>query len=169
MSRPLYNPRPVSDAPDHPDGLCGELIERLGLAPHPEGGWFRETHRSSVLLEKTALPAGYGGDRAASTSILFLLRAGERSLAHRVRGEEIWLHQGGDPLRLRYWSDADPDADTTVTLGPATTHAPQAVVPPGWWQEAATIDDAYGWSLVGCVVAPGFDFDDFQMQDTARS
>jgi len=84
-----------------------------------------------------------------------------------VLGEEIWLHQGGDPLRLRYWQD-DPGAAVSVILGPVPAQVPQAVVPPGWWQEAAPEAGPNGWTLVGCVVAPGFDFDDFEMQGTTR-
>lgn len=141
------------------------LIDRLGLAPHPEGGWFRETHRSSVTLPRDALPPGYPGDRAACTSILFLLEAGQRSANHRVRSEEIWLHQGGDDLALVF-GETHEDA-TEVRLGTTAEAVPQAVVPPGAWQRAEPLPGPHGYVLVGCVVAPGFDFEDFEMEDDA--
>ena len=76
------------------------LIQRLALQPHPEGGWFRETHRSPIILARHALPEGYAGDCSAFTSILFLLPTGQRSALHRIQSEELWLHQMGDDLRL---------------------------------------------------------------------
>lgn len=142
-----------------------ELIERLALAPHPEGGWFRETHRSDLLLPQDALPDGYRGDRAAATSILFLLEQGQRSAKHRVRSEEIWLHQGGDDLELIIRAEGEAERRVRLGLGPGAT--PQAVVPPGAWQEAAPLAGEHGYVLVGCVVAPGFDFADFEMEGTA--
>ncbi len=138
------------------------LIDRLGLAPHPEGGWFRETHRSDVVLARGALPAGYPGDRAACTSILFLLEADQRSANHRVRSEEIWLHQGGDELDLTIRVAGESDRVVRLGTGPEAT--PQAVVPPGAWQEAAPVEGSHGYVLVGCVVAPGFDFEDFELE-----
>ncbi len=139
------------------------LIDRLGLAPHPEGGWFRETHRSAVTIAQDALPEGYPGDRSAVTCILFLLEAGQRSRNHRVRSEEVWLHQGGDDLELTM--RPEPGAEPTVVrLGTGVDALPQAVVPPGWWQEARPLAGEHGYVLVGCVVAPGFDFEDFELE-----
>ena len=138
------------------------LIDRLGLAPHPEGGWYRETHRSQVLLPRDALPDGYPGERATCTSILFLLEQGQRSAKHRVRSEELWLHQGGDDLELTIRADGAPVRTVRLGLGPEAT--PQAVVPPGAWQEARPLEGPHGYVLVGCVVAPGFDFEDFELE-----
>lgn len=140
------------------------LIERHGLARHPEGGWYREMHRSPITLPHAALPHGYSSDRVAVTSILYLLPAGERSRRHRVRSEELWLHQAGDPLRLKRVS---PDGATRdeVLLGAVADAALQAVVPAGWWQSAEPVVGEHGYVLVGCVVAPGFDFDDFEIAD----
>ncbi len=152
-----------------------ETIARLGLAPHPEGGYFRETHRSGVTIAPDALPPGYPGARAASTCILFLLPTGVRSRWHRVRSEEIWLHQQGDPLELRITSPGStalqscappPDPrhfDRVVTLGQAPGESLQAVVPPGHWQDAHALPGDHGFALVGCVVAPGFEFEDFEI------
>jgi predicted cupin superfamily sugar epimerase len=128
------------------------MIVALQLAPHPEGGWYRETWRAGATL-----PNG----RAAATSILFLLTAGQRSHWHRVDADEMWLFQAGAPLELAM-ADAAGTAQT-VTLGPdpLAGHAPQQLVPAGAWQSAAGPAD--GWSLVGCVVAPGFEFAGFEL------
>jgi predicted cupin superfamily sugar epimerase len=124
------------------DRGAAEIIERLGLAPHPEGGWYRETWRAPVE----------NGGRGAVTSIHFLLEAGQRSHWHRVDATEIWLHQAGGALTL---STARGAEVSTVRLGPDITRAEQlqAVVEPGHWQ-AAEAGDA--WVLVACVVAPAF-------------
>jgi predicted cupin superfamily sugar epimerase len=146
------------------------LVERLDLAPHPEGGWYRETWRSQVVLKKEALPSGYSGDRSAMTSILFLLPTGARSRPHRVRSEELWLHQQGDDLKLAMGPTqatlAEPDH--SFVLGQGEAAGLQAVVPPGEWQEAEALPGPFGYALVGCVVAPGFEFADFEMVDSER-
>jgi uncharacterized protein len=128
------------------------VAKRLNLTPHPEGGYYRETYRSPV----TFTPPGYPGERALATAILFLLPAGVRSARHRVRSDELWLWQGGEAMML------DVDGSAHV-VGPATDagHALQGLVPGGAWQSATPAAD--GWSLVACVVAPGFDFDDFEL------
>ncbi|SCK25163.1 hypothetical protein H181DRAFT_01932 [Streptomyces sp. WMMB 714] len=138
------------------------LVDALGLQPHPEGGWFRETWRSGVPTH----PEGYGGERASATAIYFLLGPGEESRWHVVRSAEIWLWHAGSPLHLQLGGDgaAPGDAPATVTLGPdvASGHVPQAVVPPDVWQRARPADRD-GETLVSCVVSPGFDFADFRM------
>ena len=127
-----------------------EVIRRLELAPHPEGGWYRETWRHE---------AG-DGSRGAGTSIYFLLVCHERSRWHRIDADEIWHHYGGDPLLLRTW--ADPDEFTETVLGPDLTagQSPQARVPRSVWQSAASTG---AWTLVGCTVSPAFDFDGFEV------
>ncbi len=141
------------------------VIKRQDLARHPEGGWFRETHRSPVVIEASALPPGYPGPRAALTSILYMLACGEQSRSHRVRSEELWIHQGGDELALTLRAPAG--EPKTVILGRGENAAPQVVVPPGWWQAARPLSGSHGYALVGCVVAPGFDFEDFELEDSA--
>lgn len=134
------------------DTAADRIITELGLAPHPEGGWFRETHRSDL---KT-------GARATGTAIYYLLKAGERSHWHRVTdADEVWHWYAGHPLTLHI--AAPGDAETVVRLGPDVLKGerPQAVVPANWWQSAAAAGD--GWALVGCTVAPGFSFDAFEM------
>jgi predicted cupin superfamily sugar epimerase len=127
-----------------------EIIETLGLMPHPEGGHYRETFRDRRTAE----------GRAASTAIYFLLADGEISRWHRVDAAEIWHYYAGAPLRL---SIAGPDgAAESALLGTelAKGERPQAVVPAGAWQSAHSLG---AWTLVGCTVAPGFEFAGFEM------
>lgn len=132
------------------DLSAGEVIALLDLAPHPEGGHFRETFRD------VAGPDG----RSRSTAIYFLLAAGERSHWHRVDAVEVWHWHGGAPLVLGL---AGGDAGVReIRLGPdlGAGERPQAVVPAGVWQSATSLG---AWTLVGCTVAPGFDFAGFEM------
>jgi len=142
-----------------------ERVDRLRLIPHPEGGWYRETWRSEVVLARDALPDGYPGDRRIMTSILYLLATGMRSRWHRVRSEELWMHHQGDDLRLGLSGSSDPPAraEQEILLGQGRSARLQAIVPPGDWQEAEALPGGAGYSLVGCVVAPGFEFEDFEM------
>ena len=129
---------------------AADLIRLLEFKPHPEGGHFRETFRDR--------PAADGG-RAASTAIYFLLARGERSHWHRVDAVEVWHYYAGAPLLLEIADDA---ARTVVTLGPdlAAGERPQGIVPAGAWQAAHSLGD---WTLVGCTVAPGFEFAGFEL------
>ncbi|MGQ0611604.1 MAG: cupin domain-containing protein [Paracoccaceae bacterium] len=124
-----------------------EIIARLGLAPHPEGGWYRQTW---------AGPLREG--RASGTAILFLLRAGERSHWHRVDADEIWLFHAGAPLILSVGLAAARE----VRLGPEVLagDAAQVLVPAGHWQAARSTG---AWTLVSCTVSPGFDFAGFEL------
>ncbi|MES2664934.1 MAG: cupin domain-containing protein [Pseudomonadota bacterium] len=123
------------------------IIARLRLAPHPEGGWYRQTWEGPQV-------AG----RASGTAILFLLARGQRSHWHRVDADEIWLWHAGAPLTLRMGQMLA----QTVCLGPDVLgdQVVQARVPTGWWQAAETTGD---WSLVSCTVSPGFRFDGFDL------
>lgn len=131
------------------------LIEQLQLTAHPEGGWYRETWRSGVNAE----------GRARGTAIIFLLKAGERSHWHTVDAEELWIWQGGDPLHLGI-AESDEGPASTLTLGGDVSagQALQGLVPTGAWQAASAIEDGpAGYSLVSCVVVPGFDFAGFEL------
>jgi predicted cupin superfamily sugar epimerase len=138
-----------------------DLIRRLELEAHPEGGWFRETHRSPVSLPREALPPGYPGDRPAATSILFLVEGGHATARHRLRSGEIWLHHAGDPLFLRI--EPEDGEIEEVVLGPGEGQRFQAVVPPGGWQSARVPAGPHGYALAACVVAPGFVYEDFEV------
>jgi hypothetical protein len=129
---------------------AAEIIRLLGLTPHPEGGHFRETFRD---------PASDGSGRAASTAIYFLLAAGEVSRWHRVDAAEAWHWYAGAPLALAI---ADGAGRRAIRLGAdlAAGERPQAVVPAGAWQQAESLGS---WTLVGCTVAPGFQFAGFEL------
>lgn len=128
-----------------------EIIASLGLRPHPEGGWFRETWRAEARE----------GARPAGTAIYFLLKAGERSHWHRVDATEIWFYHTGAPLRLRLSPDATGPAVAHV-LGPdlARAERPQRIVPAHNWQMAESLG---AFTLVSCTVSPGFDFERFEL------
>jgi predicted cupin superfamily sugar epimerase len=134
------------------------LIETLGLAPHPEGGFYRETFRAPLAV---VAPAGSVASRAASTAIYFLLPAGTFSALHRVRSDEVWHHYDGDPVELHTIDEAGAHAVAVLGRDLARGQRPQAVVPAGVWQAAVPVGHAY--ALCGCTVAPGFDFADFEM------
>jgi predicted cupin superfamily sugar epimerase len=139
-------------------------IDELQLRRHPEGGWFRETYRSAEMIPQSALPARFGGDRALSTAIYFLLERGDFSALHRIKQDEVWHFYEGSPLTLHL---IDPDGDySTIRLGRelGKQQVPQAVVSASWLV-GATVDGPEAYSLVGCTVAPGFDFADFEIPD----
>jgi uncharacterized protein len=131
---------------------AAEIIARLDLKPHPEGGHYRETFRDSDVD---------AGGRARSTAIYFLLARGERSHWHRVDAVEVWHYYAGDALALQI---ADDSGQRRIKLGPdlATGEVPQAIVPAHAWQAA---ESAGEWTLVGCTVAPGFEFAAFELAE----
>ncbi len=143
-----------------------QLIKSLRLAPHPEGGFFRETYRAAGTIACNALPTGFGGDRVFSTSIYYLLQAGQVSMLHRIRSDELWHFHMGDALEV---IDITPEGVlTTTVLGHdvAAGNTLQSVVPAGRWFGARLARPARdAFALVGCTVAPGFDFADFEMAD----
>ncbi|MBW8890219.1 MAG: cupin domain-containing protein [Fibrobacteres bacterium] len=128
------------------------LIRRLHLSPHPEGGYYREIHRSreSVATRK--------GRRAALTTIFFLLERGQKSVFHRVASDEVWHYYAGAPLRL--WRvSKDFASSRRLALGPpGRGRSPVEVIAAGEWQAAESSGD---YTLTGCTVGPGFDFADF--------
>ena len=132
-----------------PHVTAAEIIAKLGLKPHPEGGHYRETFRDTRLID----------GRAVSTAILFLLARGERSHWHRVDAVEIWHYHAGAPLKLEI---VDGATEEIIRLGP-DIHAgevPQVIVPMKAWQAAESLG---AWTLVGCTVAPGFTFAGFEL------
>lgn len=148
----------MTGADIHPDAR--KLIEILGLGPHPEGGFYRETFRSPLGLR--GLPwLGASDERSASTAIYFLLPAGRFSAFHRVAADEVWHHYDGDPLELHTLSSERGHQSVRLGRDLGAGERPQHVVPAGVYQAAAPIGDRY--ALCGCTVAPGFDFADFAM------
>jgi predicted cupin superfamily sugar epimerase len=138
-------------APSAPAGRAAELIASLGLAPHPEGGWYREVFRSS----RRVTPHDGRDSRSALTHIDFLLAAGQASAWHRVRSDEVWQLLEGGPLRL-WLMPPTLDEVAAVTLGGGTP--PRHVVAAHWWQAAEPLG---AFAYVGATVVPGFEFTDF--------
>ena len=130
-----------------------QIIAKLGLHPHPEGGWYRQTWVGPELHIGT-------DTRASGTAILFLLKAGEHSHWHRVDADEIWIWNSGAPLMLSLGETVARD----IRMGPDVLgdDQAQAVVPAGHWQAARSLGD---WSLVTCTVSPGFRFEGFDLAD----
>ncbi len=128
-----------------------EIVELLGLEPHPEGGFYRQNFADEVP-----------GGRAHSTAIYYLLEGGAQGRWHRVDSAEVWHFYAGAPLRLSLSPDAH--SVTEMLLGPdlVAGQRPQVVIPRGEWQAAESLGD---WTLVGCTVAPGFDFAFFEMAE----
>jgi hypothetical protein len=133
------------------EGQAAAIIAALGLSPHPEGGWYRETWRAAAA----------DGGRSAVTAIHFLLESGQESRWHRVDADEIWCWHAGSPLALGVAPGGGGPARWQTLGGDVLAgQAVQAVVPAGDWQAARA---AQGWALVSCVVAPGFDFAGFAL------
>jgi predicted cupin superfamily sugar epimerase len=130
---------------------AADVIRALDLMPHPEGGHFRETFRD---------PAKIDGARSASTAIYYLLARGERSHWHRVDAAEIWHWYAGAPLELGIAADDKPAGQATLGPDLMRNQQPQIVVPAHAWQSAHSLGD---WTLVGCTVAPAFEFSRFEM------
>jgi predicted cupin superfamily sugar epimerase len=138
------------------------LVSSLGLLPHPEGGFYRETYRSPEVLAAAALPARFRGDRAMSTAIYFLVPHGAFSALHRIQSDEVWHFYRGAALEIVC---IDPDGTRRdIRLGPDLDagDVPQAVVAAGTWFGSRPVG-AGEYALVGCTVAPGFDFADFEL------
>jgi uncharacterized protein len=136
-------------------------IDRLNLEPHPEGGWYRQTYRAPLTLPHSALP-GYGGDRPASTAIYFLLAGNQFSAFHRLRSDEVWHFYAGSGLIVHVITPAGEYQQILLGSNVAGGEDFQAVVPAGcWFGSSLRQPDTY--ALVGCTVAPGFDFADFEI------
>jgi predicted cupin superfamily sugar epimerase len=129
---------------------AAEIIATLGLKPHPEGGHYARTWRGPIGLD----------GRAIGSAIHYLLREGERSHWHRVDAHECWLFHGGSPLRLSIGSGHSETNEHTLGIDLAAGEVPQITVPPNQWQSAVTTGD---WTLVSCVVTPGFEFEGFEL------
>lgn len=143
------------------DETVKQIVERFGLTPHPEGGFFREVYRAGLMVEHPGLAAGENSRRRASTLIYFLLCDRQFSAFHRVRWtDELWHLYAGGPLQLHV-IDADGRYRQSVLTDPLHGE-PTALVPAGDWQ-AARLGPGADWAFGGCTVAPGFEFDDFQM------
>ncbi|GAB5486511.1 MAG: cupin domain-containing protein [Parasphingorhabdus sp.] len=137
-----------------------KIIEKLSLQPHPEGGWYRETWRSDVTID------GKANSRASATAIHFLLEADQFSEWHRVDATEIWLWHSGDPLILSIKSDwKETPQDHLLGGDILLNQKPQILVPSTHWQAARPVSTGeVGYSVVSCIVSPGFKFAGFEMR-----
>ncbi len=139
------------------------LIKALGLTPHPEGGFYAETYRAGDTIGASALPDRYGTDRSASTAIYFLITADSFSAMHRIDSDEIFHFYAGDPVTML---QLDEGGGREITIGNDVLAglSPQVVVPHGTWQ-GLRLAEGGRYALLGCTVAPGFDFAGFEMGD----
>ncbi|MBO0930697.1 cupin domain-containing protein [Fibrella aquatilis] len=147
---------------------ASDYIAALNLQPHPEGGYYAQTYEAAEKVAQEALPSRFSGDRSFSTAIYFLLENQNRSALHRIQSDEVWHFYAGGPL-LIYVIDPQTGGLTTIRLGNRLDAGEvfQAVVPAGCWFGSKPIGAPNDppFSLVGCTVAPGFDFADFELAD----
>jgi predicted cupin superfamily sugar epimerase len=144
-----------------------DYIKGLQLMEHPEGGYYARTYESTLMLTQSSLPDGFSGDRKISTAIYFLLKGNQYSAFHRIKSDELWHFYDGCGLHIYV---IHPDGTGEVLLlGDDLKNGFrfQQLVKAGCWFASKPIDE-YGFTLCGCTVAPGFDFDDFEMGDHQR-
>lgn len=137
-------------------------IKTLAMQPHPEGGYYREVYQSPERIPQSALPDRYSGDRSFGTSIYFLVEGGAFSALHRIASDEIWHFYAGSPLTVYTISPSGERKDIDLGPEPELGHVFQAMVPAGYWFGSSP-HDRNSYALVGCTVAPGFDFADFTL------
>ncbi|WP_276363393.1 cupin domain-containing protein [Daejeonella sp. H1SJ63] len=144
--------------------MIKDLIQQYGLLPHPEGGFYKETYRSSESIPLQGLPARFSGERAFSTAIYFLLVKKSFSAFHRIQSDECWHFYDGDSLQVHVLHSNG--SYELIRLGRNSKQGEvyQAVVPSGSWFASETSGE---YSFVGCTVAPGFDFQDFELAEAA--
>ena len=140
---------------------ANELIEKLKLIRHPEGGYYRELYRSDEVMSQQGLPGRYTGDRSFSTAIYFMLTHEDVSKFHKIKSDELWHFYTGDPLGIYLINDTGMVEIKRLGIDFARGESPQIVIPKNHWFGAKTTGNSY--SLLGCTVAPGFDFEDFEL------
>jgi uncharacterized protein len=142
-------------------------IERLGLTPHPEGGYYRATYKSDLVLPQSSLPSTFHGDRSASTAIYFLLAGEDFSALHRISGDEGWHFYAGSALRVCVIAPDGEYSELHLGNDPEAGESLQGVVRGGCWF-GARLKQRTGFALVGCTVSPGFEFEDFELAKRAE-
>jgi len=140
------------------------LVDELGLEPHPEGGYYKETYRSKGLIANNNLNDKFKGDRNYSTCIYFLLTSDNFSAFHRINQDEIWHFYQGSPVLIHMISENGEYSKVEVGNNITDGQMPQFVIPAGYWF-AAQVKNEEAYSLVGCTVSPGFDFRDFELAE----
>lgn len=144
-----------------------QLIQHYNLQPHPEGGFYAETYRSAEVIEQNGLPERFSGSRAFSTAIYFLLQAGDFSAFHKIKSDECWHFYAGDPLLIHLMNPHGQLSVVSLGNKPSNGEHFQFVVPAGYWFASEPAPNSK-FSFVGCTVAPGFDFADFEMGQQAK-
>lgn len=139
-----------------------KIIDKLGLEPHPEGGYFKETYRSEGEIKIDSLGAEFGSRRNYSTCIYFLLTSDSFSAFHRIKQDEIWHFYDGSPIRLHIISKMGEHSSHIIGKEVLNREQPQLVVKAGDWFAAEVMKED-DFSLVGCTVSPGFSFEDFEL------
>ncbi|MBQ4819055.1 cupin domain-containing protein [Aquimarina sp. MMG016] len=140
------------------------IVAKLQLKPHPEGGFYKETYRSSGIIPKDVLDNEFSGDRNYCTGIYFLLTSENFSAFHRIKQDEMWHYYSGSSLYVHVITPDKNYQRYTVGMDIEEGELPQLVVPAGCWF-ASSVKNKKDYSLVGCTVSPGFDFDDFELAD----
>lgn len=140
-----------------------KIVEQLNMQAHPEGGFYKETYRSKGIIPQQALPQ-FSDDRSFCTSIYFLLTADNFSGFHRIKQDEIWHFYSGSPLAVHVIDENGIYTKHLVGMDLETNQLPQLTVPAGCWF-ASSVEKKNAYSFVGCTVAPGFDFDDFELAE----
>ncbi len=143
------------------------LVSKLELIPHPEGGFYKETYRSEGFISQSELAKEFSGPRNYSTGIYFLLTQGNFSAFHKINQDEMWHFYEGDPLRVHMIDSKGNYSFQDVGLDLENGQIPQFTVPAGVWF-ASEVAEKGTYSLVGCTVSPGFDFDDFELPSRSK-
>jgi predicted cupin superfamily sugar epimerase len=143
------------------------FISKLNMLPHPEGGYFKEFYKSNELIKKEHLPDRFGGHRAFSTSIYFLLNEKDVSKLHKIESDELWYYHSGSSVTIICLHKDYGLKKYKLGLNLENEELPQVLVEKGTWF-GAFLNDETTYSLVGCNVAPGFDFEDFVMGDKEK-
>ncbi|XLS30544.1 cupin domain-containing protein [Flavobacteriaceae bacterium M23B6Z8] len=146
----------------NPETIIQQLVTKYKLQPHPEGGFYKETYRSKGSIPKAALSDGFAGDRNFSTAIYFLLTAGNFSAFHRIQQDEVWHFYDGEPLEVHVIDTEGNYHCQELHNDLESAGIPQFTVPAGCWF-ASCVKGGGSYSFVGCTVAPGFDFADFEL------
>ena len=141
-----------------------DIIIKFQLAPHPEGGWYKENYRAAGTIPHNVLPNIFTGDRSFSTAIYFLLEQGNFSAFHRIQSDECWHFYAGGPLVIYVINDDGSLEKITLGSNILQGETFQYVVPAGCWFASAPAGGT-DYSFVGCTVAPGFDFEDFELAE----
>lgn len=143
------------------DSKAQYFVDELGLLPHPEGGWYKQTYRSSGVIPSDVLQ-NFEGDRFYSTAIYFLLTKTNFSAFHRIKSDEMWHFYAGDGLLIHEFTEDGRYLEHRLGLNLGQLEKPQLVIQANSWF-ASEVCDGGAWCLVGCTVSPGFDFDDFEL------